>query len=260
MPQAWIDIIWQTVIALGIGMARMLAIFIIVPVFTGMQLKGMVRNSCALALSLMMLPQILPSLSSGGLTTAFLIFKETALGFLIGGLLAIPFWIFDWVGVLIDSQRGALNGSVFNPALGSDSLIGGLIKQTVILLLILTGGIPLLLDVVWQSYQFWPPTQWLPQLQEDGITLWLAQLTKLFNATILYAAPIVACLLFIDFGMAILGLFSPHLQVSVLAMPVKSLLGLFLLVVYLPQLWHHAAEELQNLKTLPHVLNDIFTP
>ena len=173
--------------------------------------------------------------------------------------MSIPFWMFDWVGILVDSQRGALNGSVFNPALGSDSLIGGLIKQTVILLMIVTGGLTLLLEVLWQSYQLWPPTRWLPIPLDNGIELWLSQFANLFSSVILYAVPIVACLLFIDFGMAVLGLFSPHLQVSVLAMPVKSLLGLLLLVVYLPQLWQQATDELMMLKTLPAVLSRMFT-
>lgn len=258
MTSGWIDFIWLSVVALGINMARILVILTIVPVFQGMQLKGLLRNSCALAIGLILLPYTLPSLELNGISVAALILKETALGFLLGGLLAIPFWIFDWVGVMIDSQRGALNGGVFNPALGSDSVIGGMIKQTVILLLLVSGGIPLLLDVVWQSYLMWPPTHWFPLPNDDGIALWLQQFAHLFTAMVLYAAPIVACLLFVDFGMAVLGLFSPHLQVSILAMPVKSLLGLFLLVVYLPQLWELAQNELQSLHTLPAIFQQMF--
>lgn len=258
MTSHWIDQIWLMVVALGLNMARIVAILTLVPVFKGMQLKGMLRNSCALGIGLILLPYTLPSLQINGIAIAALILKETALGFLLAVLLSIPFWIFDWVGVMIDSQRGALNGSVFNPALGSDSLIGGLIKQSVILILIVTGGIPLLLEVLWQSYLIWPPTHWFPLPKADGIELWLSQISYLFTTMVLYAAPIVVCLMFVDFGMAVLGLFSPHLQVSVLAMPVKSLLGLFLLVVYLPQLWYQAESQLEGLHVLPNILRQLF--
>lgn len=259
MTPEWIAIIWQNVIGLGLAMARILPILILVPIFTGLQLKGIVRHGCAMALALLLLPYINPLIGQQGISIAFLIFKETALGFFMALLLSMPFWIFDWVGILIDSQRGALNGTVFNPALGSESLIGGALKQSVTLLLILTGGLPVMFDVVWQSYLIWPPTQWLPLPQQDGIDLWLSQVSHLFSSMILYAAPIVICLLFVDFGMAVLGLFSPHLQVSILAMPIKSLLGLALLVVYLPKLWEWSHQEFEQFHYLPEMLRLMFS-
>lgn len=258
MTEGWISLIFSSISGISIGIPRILMLFVMVPIFIGMQLKGTLRNGCAVALSLFLMPYITPSLDTSGLGVALLILKETILGVLLAGLLAMPFWIFDWVGIWIDSQRGALNGSVFNPALGSDSLIGGMLKQSVIIIFLAMNGLPLLLDVLWQSYLIWPPNEWMPMPQSDGIQLWLDHISHLFNATILYAAPIVICLLLIDFGMGILGLFSPQLEVSVLSMPIKSVLGLILLAIYLPKLWHLAEDEFAAFYHLPHLMKTLF--
>ncbi len=66
---------------------------------------------------------------------AMLIAKEVLLGLLIGFVAAIPFWAIEASGFLIDNQRGAAMGSLFNPSLGSQtSPTGLLLTQTLITL------------------------------------------------------------------------------------------------------------------------------
>jgi len=74
----------------------------------------------------------------------------------------------------------------------------------------------------------------------------------------LYAAPFIAVLLFLEFGFAVLGLYSPQLQVSTLATPVKSLVGLGILLLYFPLLQDLIVERMAQLADLKHSLGLMF--
>jgi type III secretory pathway component EscT len=56
-----------------------------------------------------------------------------------------------------------------------------------------------------------------------------------FNAmakgAVLYFAPLMAIMLMIEAGMALMSLYAPHLQAFQMAMPVKSLIGLAVLLL-----------------------------
>ena len=169
-------------------------------------------------------------------------------------MLALPFWLFESVGTLLDNQRGALSGGQLNPGLGTVSIIGGMLQQTIIMLLIVTGGIPAILEVIWTSYLLWPPTAWIPLPAVNGVEVWLELIAEMFRNLVLYAAPLVGMLLFIDFLLAMVSLYSPQLQVFILAMPAKSIVGLALLTIYLPYLWDSAGMELNKYADLGKIL------
>ncbi|MGE8187538.1 type III secretion system export apparatus subunit SctT [Pseudomonas sp. NPDC086278] len=254
----------QSIIALTLGMARLYPCLLLVPAFAFREIKGMLRNAIVLALALIPMPGIRASLAGQSLdwlALGGLVLKESIIGLLLGLLLAMPFWMFESVGCLFDNQRGALIGGQINPALGDNtSELGHMFKQLLILLLILGGGYSSLTQIIWDSYAIWPANQWLPMPTADGLNVYLALVASMFRFMVLYAAPLVGLLLLIEFGMAILSLYSPQLQVSTLAMPAKSLLGLLFLVLYLPMLCWLGSSQLAQLSDLKHLLPLMLTP
>ena len=74
----------------------------------------------------------------------------------------------------------------------------------------------------------------------------------------LYAAPFIAVLLLLEFGVALLSLYSPQLQVSSLAMPVKCLAGLAFLLLYMPLLQDLIVGRMSLLGDLKHSLGMMF--
>lgn len=254
----------ESIIALTLGMARLYPCLLLVPAFAFREIKGVLRNSIVLALALIPMPGIRASLAGhelGWLDLSGLVLKESVIGLLLGLLLAMPFWMFESVGCLFDNQRGALIGGQINPALGDNtSELGHMFKQVLILLLILGGGYSALTQVIWDSYALWPVNQWLPMPATGGWDVYLKLLASTFRFMVLYAAPLVGLLLLIEFGMAILSLYSPQLQVSTLAMPAKSLLGLGFLVLYLPMLCWLGNSQLAQFSDLKHLLPLILQP
>lgn len=253
-----------TLMAMAIAIARLFPCLLLIPAFAFREFRGMLRSAIAIALAFIPMPVIKTSLvvvDWNWWVLAGLIFKECLIGFFIGCLVALPFWMFESIGCLFDNQRGALIGGQINPALGDNtSELGHMFKQLLVVLLIVGGGYTTLTQVIWDSYAFWPPTQWFPILTAQGMELWLSHLAESFRMMVLFAAPLVGLLLLVELGMAILSLYCPQLQVSILAMPVKSLVGLAFLVVYLPMLSWLGAIEADRIKDLTHLLPLLIEP
>lgn len=177
----------------------------------------------------------------------------------LGVLLAMPFWMFESVGALLDNQRGALAGGQLNPSLGPDATpVGHLFKQLVIYLLIAVLGLSVLMQVIWDSYRIWPATAWIPLPAVNGFGVFLGILGDTFTHMMLYAAPFIAVLLFMEFGIALLGVYSQQLQVSTLAPPVKCLAGIGILLLYFALLQDLMVGRLNLLSDLKHSLGLMF--
>jgi len=253
---------YHFILALTLAMARIFPCLLLSPVFSFNAIKGGLRSGIVLALALFPAPMIQQQLAADDpslFLLAALALKEVIIGVVIGLLMAMPFWLFESVGALFDNQRGALMGGQLNPQLGPDATpLGFLMQQSIILLLVVGLGLSTITQIIWDSYQLWPPMQWLPLPNEAGFKVYLAILGGIFTHIVLYAGPLVALLLLVDFSVGILSIYSPQLQATVLAMPAKCLLGMLFFVLYLPILNYVADERLFDLKDLVPQLADMF--
>lgn len=252
---------FELMLGMGLAMARLLPCMLLVPAFCFKYLKGPLRYAVVAVVAMVPAPGIsraLTTLDEQWFAIAGLLLKEVVLGTLLGLLLYAPFWMFASVGALLDSQRGALSGGQLNPALGPDATpLGELFQETLIMLVILSGGLSLITQVIWDSYSVWPPTAWLPGMTVDGLNVFLDQLSQTLHHMLLYAAPFIGLLLLIEAALAIVGLYAQQLNVSILAMPAKSMAGLAFLLIYLPTLLELGNGELSkmaDLKSLLHLL------
>ncbi|WP_339098765.1 type III secretion system export apparatus subunit SctT [Pectobacterium brasiliense] len=259
---ATIQHVYDFIIAITLGIARLYPCFILVPVFSLNVLKGMTRNAVVISLTLLPAPIVQQQLLLTPLSWPMLpglLLKEVIVGLLIALILAMPFWLFESVGALFDNQRGALMGGQLNPALGSDATpLGHLLKQTLILLLIIGIGLKGLTQLIWDSYQIWPVLSWLPAPGEQGFEVYLSLLADTFTHLVVYAGPLVALLLLLEFSIALLSLYSPQLQVFVLSIPAKCLVGMVFFIIYLPVLQYLGDHKLQGLPDLKHLLPLLF--
>jgi type III secretion protein T len=250
------------ILSITLAMARLYPCLLLIPLFSFHELKGMLRYTIIVIMALLVSPgvhQALPH-DHSWITLSAIYFKEALLGMLIGSLLSIPFWLFESIGALFDNQRGALMGGQLNPSLGQNfTPLGFLFKQTLIVMIITTGSFLSLLQVIWDSYLIWPPTHWLPVLNPDALKIYLKILSDNFSAMALYAAPLVGLLLFIEFGVTLLSLYSPQLQAFILSMPLKCLAGLMFLILYMPTLFYLAGERNLQWLSFESIFKSMFT-
>jgi type III secretion protein T len=263
MSHSLLETLFHDILALGVAIARLFPCLLIAPAFGFTLLKGMVRTIIVIALSLFIAPQVLsqlqPVMENGTLLLALLI-KEVLIGMLLGMFIALPFWLFESVGALFDNQRGALIGGQINPTLGPDATpLGHMLMQWLIITLILTFGLKLLTQILWDSYRLWPVADWFPPLTEQGFLQMMKLVGSMFSNIVLFAGPLVLVLLFIDFVIGVISLYSQQLQASVLTSPLKCLAGILFLLAYLPTLHWLAGEQLGALRDLLPMLKPVMT-
>ena len=252
------------IIALAYTQPRILAMFIAIPIFNRQILPGLLRNSIAAGLGVLAAPLLLPVVSVAeisGLQIVLLVAKEAFIGFVLGYLIAVPFWAFEAIGFFIDNQRGASISATLNPLTGNDtSPLGILFNQAFIVFFFVAGGFLLMLDVLYDSYRLWSVTEWLPTLRADNVPLMLEQLARIVRIATLLAAPAIVAMFLAEVGLALISRFVPQLDVFFLAMPIKSALAVVVLLVYLPTLFYYGEGDIQRLRGTIPMLDGAWRP
>ena len=213
--------------AFGLAMARCLGLLQILPIATRLGLRGMHRAGVAAALSVLLVPMILPGLkdaAASGAHLALLAAKEALVGFVLGLLFAAPFWTAETAGELIDQQRGSRSGTAPDPAgLEESGPTATLLVLTLATLFLLSGGMNWLLDGVFDSYRIWPAAELVPRLGAGAGTQLLELLDSILAAGFLLAAPLVVAMLLAELSLALVSRFAPQLNVFDLSMSLKGL-------------------------------------
>jgi type III secretion protein T len=231
--------------ALVMTQPRIIALCLMIPVFSRQFLPGVLRYALTLAMGVVVAPLLLqrvPAAEMNLLALVPLIVKEVFIGAVLGFLAAIPFWVFQGLGTLIDQQRGASMGAILNPGSGDESTPLALFFSLAFgVFFLVGGGFSLVLAMLYDSFLLWDPWQWTPLLHADAIPVLLGQLDRLMQLVLLLAAPAVVAMLLAEAGLALASRFTPQLQVFFLAMPIKSGLALLVLVLYMTTLFEYGS-------------------
>lgn len=230
---------------------RLLAMCGMLPLFNRQLLPGLLRYGICAGLGLVLVPMVMPryaELDLGTVELLLLIVKEVFIGLVLGFLVAIPFWIFEAVGFVVDNQRGASLGAVINPATGNDSSpMGILFNQAFLVFFLVSGGFTLMLTLLYDSFRLWDLWSWTPTLRADSIALILDQLSRFMRLVLLFAAPAIVAMFLAELGLALISRFAPQLQVFFLALPIKSALALLVLVLYMGHLFEYAGGTVRGI-------------
>jgi type III secretion protein SpaR/YscT/HrcT len=219
--------------------ARIGTALIMFPMFAGDTLPGSVRASVIAGLSLCLLPMVgLPHMMelarTDALTLALLLVKEVALGFGLGLVGSAGFWALHAAGSVIENQAGLTMATTIDPLAGQeDSLIGGFLVQVLTVVFVASGGLLILLGVLYESFRVWPVLEVTPRFEPS---LWLSAGQQVISAVmelaLRVAAPFVLLMLMVELGLGLLGRYAPQFSVFFLALPLKAAVLLLLLMFY----------------------------
>lgn len=241
-------------LALIIGAARSFGTFAFLPFLSRQNTTALIRVSLSVALVLPVIPVIAAALPPGHLEMGSLfavLAREFTLGILLGFGIAVPFWAAEAIGFVISNQSGATIASVINPTSGNDSSdLAVLIYQAYVVLFLASGGLERLVDLLCQSYAAFPASTSLLSFAPDFPRHFLGLLDQLLRTGIGIAAPAMIVMLLAEFGLGIVSLFAPQMQVFFLAMPVKAAAALFVLVLYFPTMMEYLYPSITALPEL----------
>jgi flagellar biosynthetic protein FliR len=225
-----------TLAALLLGSARATGFVVLAPPFNSNGIPMPVKGALALALSLVVFPQLsagMPAITAGFLVVAAI--TEAVIGAALGFLVQVLFTAVQLAGDIIDVAGGFSLQPAFDPlSLTTNSSIGRLHYLLAITLLFSSGGHLLLVRGFVTSYQGLPVGGTLDtdQLGPAMITA----LGMMFLAALQIAGPMVAVLLLADVALALLSKAAPALNMFALGFPVKIMLTLALLGLTFPLL------------------------
>lgn len=222
--------------AFALGVARGIGLLQILPLSTRLGLTGMHRACVAGALALLMVPLLMTQLAAsplGGARLAVLAAKEGLIGFLLGVVFAVPFWVAESAGELIDQQRGSRSAVTPDPA-GEESsgTTATLLVLTLTTIFLVSGGMHWLIDALYRSYEVWPADVILPHLAAGATMQVLALLDSVLGSGLLLAAPLIVAMVIAELTLGFINRFMPQLNVFDLSMSVKGLIQVIGLPIY----------------------------
>lgn len=228
----------RLVLALALAAVRIGAAFMVCPAFGESMIMGTARRVAILAFAVLAVPYVLATMPPGepswGMMAAVGA-KEVVVGLLIGFFSAVPFWVAENVGNFIDNQRGATMGEVYSPLSGSqESTTGLFFSQIVSTVFFVSGAVFLLLGALYTSFEVWPIFGSGVSFAPDAPVHLLGAVDGMLKTTVVISAPVIILMLLATVGLGFVNRTAPQLNVFFLSMPIKSALGVAMLVVYLP--------------------------
>ncbi|MCL1890233.1 MAG: type III secretion system export apparatus subunit SctT [Desulfovibrionaceae bacterium] len=240
MTELFSEIIAGPALIFFIGCVRLMVFFFFVPFLSGEAVPSQLRFSLSALLAFFVYP-IFAGLNPPGSGLPFFLWlfcvlgKELLVGFLLAYTASVVFWAMLSVGFIMDNQRGAGMAQATDPVSGeATSLFGGFLHQTTIYIFFSSGAFLQMLLLLLSSYGVCPPGFELGASAKEGIPFFLlGQFSRLMVMTIVFAAPIMLVCLLSDVSLGIVNRIAPQLNVFFLSMPIKSALGLLMIMLYM---------------------------
>ncbi|NGX29124.1 MAG: hypothetical protein K940chlam1_01321, partial [Candidatus Anoxychlamydiales bacterium] len=168
-----------------LSLARLIPIMILAPFFGSKTTPASIRIMFSISILAILLPQVLFSIKAPipfDMIFVGYFIKELTIGFILGLLISVPFYIAQTSGTLTDHMRGAQSLQVTDPTTNSKTgPIGIFYNYVLIAVFFIIGGPFFFIDALGKSFQLIPVDKLFnPMFFSMQIPLWKL-LVGLFN-------------------------------------------------------------------------------
>ena len=217
-----------------IVMLRVSGMLLTAPIFSTRNVPRQLKVALVLIISFFVFMIMLPSME---VPTEIIFIPLLAGEFMIGASIGytanLIFSIIQLAGQHIDMQMGFGMVNVMDPSTGVQSPIMGTFKYIIALLIyLLLNGHHWLLEALFYSYKVIPLNGF--QMSPDLASFFIELTSGMFLAAIKIAAPLFTALFITDFVMGIISRTVPQMNVFLVGMPMKIIIGLFFLLMVIP--------------------------
>ncbi|MGA2849176.1 MAG: flagellar biosynthetic protein FliR [Terracidiphilus sp.] len=221
---------------------RLTGLMLFAPFFGSSVIPARVKAGLVLALTFLLLPTVGKGIGTFAIADwPVVIITEFAIGVGMGIATNVVFEACQLAGQVLGIQMGYSLVNILDPQTQVDTTVIPVFYQSMILLLFLSMDVHYwLLRGIGNSFVYLPPgTTKLSGLFTLSI---ISTAGAVFGLGVQIAAPVLAATLVADILLGLLGKASAQMPLMVLGPPIKSLLGIFLLIAtlkYWPDLFHH---------------------
>lgn len=229
--------LWGVVSLFLLILMRFAPILAMAPFLGAKLAPGVARMGLAVFLSIIFLPYLIVNVKEPiTFNNAFILYslKELLIGFILGFFIAVPFYIVQTSGIIVDYLRGASIMQSQDPSLQTQaSPIGIFYNYILIVIFFQISGPFLFFDAMVKSYEVVPPAEFInPLFLSVKSTFWKTSMdiiNQIVAIAIQLSAPCIVAILMAEMFLGIANRLAPQVQIAFLGMSIKSLLGLALL-------------------------------
>ncbi|AYD40672.1 fused FliR family export protein/FlhB family type III secretion system protein [Clostridium fermenticellae] len=257
-----IDTVYFT--ALVLISIRLFCFFIVVPIFFPNGVPNIVKVGISLIMAYILIPGInYTGINNINSSIPFIMncVNEAAIGFTLGTIVNFCFIAARFAGNLMDMQIGFAMMSQYDPTSNSNTtLIEHLLYWFSMVIFFAVDGHHMLIKALISSFDVVKLGQFV--LTQNSITFIIKAFIEFFNIGLRIAIPIVLILFMTDLTMGLIARTVPQLNVMILGLPIKILVGFASICLALPIIAHiiqNSFYEVQDAikgfyKTIPLIL------
>lgn len=214
-------------------MIRTSGIFIFSPFFSSQNIPNTMKIGLSFSVSLLITSALSISLDLSNEIFLLLIIKELMVGIIIGFISYAFFSAFYVMGQIVDMKIGFGMANVIDPQNKIQvPLMGNFYYILSFLLLMSINGHHSIISALIDSYNFIPIGRFT--YTGDTINLLVHSLSKSFEIGFKLSTPIVAIIFLTDVVLGIISKTIPQMNVFVVGMPLKVLIGLLIILISMP--------------------------
>ncbi|WP_371371247.1 flagellar biosynthetic protein FliR [Sporomusa aerivorans] len=216
--------------------ARISGIFSTAPIFGGRNVPLMAKAGLALILSYILLPMISQtpqSIPEALLSYVAIVIGEFLIGLIMGFACSFIFHGIQMAGALLDTQIGFGMVNVFDPQFGQQvPLVGNFKYILAILVFLISNSHHLFLSAMFYSFKSIPLTQGV--FRPGMADIIVDMVISIFIIAFKISLPVLVSLLLTDVALGILARSMPQMNIFVVGVPGKIIVGIFVLSLALP--------------------------
>ncbi len=217
---------------------RILAFVLVLPALSSSSIPNLVKLIFSLSISFLLFStNQIETVNYINSVPGFvsLLVSEFVVGFTLAFVVYLIFSVMYLAGQLIDYQIGFSMLSVLDPFTQIQvPVTGNLLYFMMAALMIQSGALQVFITALFVSFEKIPPgTQFL--WQNDRLFTYIVNLLGTYlELGMRVAMPIIGCIILIDIALGILVKSVPQMNVFVVGMPIKLLIGLVILYITVP--------------------------
>lgn len=238
---------------------RMSGFIFMNPILGRRNIPAMVKSGMALVLAIIILP--LESVNLPNIETpieyGFLLLKEFGMGFLLGFIMQLFAFVVTYAGTIIDFQMALGMASIYDAQSGIQvALTGNILNAYFMLLFFAVDGHLALMDILVTSGDIVPYAQvtFGPAATQAVLDIFI----DCVDLAVKLAIPIVGTVLILDVGVGILMKIIPQINLFILDIPIKILLGFTMLMFLTSPIGDFLGDVISDmLKAVQHSLTTV---
>lgn len=246
-----IDLLFSQYQLFLLVLVRTSGIFIFSPFFSSQNVPNIMKIGLSFSVSLIITSTLSIATDFSNEILMILILKELMVGIIIGFIAYAFFSAFYVMGQIVDMKIGFGMANVIDPQNKIQvPLMGNFYYILSFLLLMSINGHHLIISALVDSYNFLPIGGF--KYTGDTMNLLVNSLSKSFEIGFKLSTPIVAIIFLTDIVLGIISKTIPQMNVFVVGMPLKVLIGLLIILISMP-IFFTAINSIFDL-----IINDIY--